>query len=360
MKRNLLLIIVLGSFITGISGCTPVVEYQVPVVTGTAPAQPTQDETETRIEEIEILEIPLPEPINIPEAEISGMDWYGDKLVLLPQYPGRFEIDGFGSLFMIERNDLIDYIKNPNEDPIQIVEIKFDDGSISTQLKGFEGFESIAFHANNFYVTVETKPGASMLGYVYRGSIDQDLSIMTIEPEVFQEIKPQAWFSNASEEAILIHNNLVYTFFEDYGLHKNNNPVAHIFDLDLNKLGTISMAHLEYRMTDVTGVNSDGRFWGMNYFYPGDVHLLPASDPLAEKYGEGASHQTYDPVERLVEFQITESGINIMDQAPLQFKLMPDNEARNWEGLVSLEELGFLVVTDKFPSTILGFYEILR
>jgi len=350
----------MGSFIAGISGCTPVVEIQDPVVTGTAPAQATQDEPEIRTEEIEILEIPLPEPINIPEAEISGMDWYGDKLVLFPQYPGRFEIDGFGSLFMIEKDDIIGFIGNPDGDPINIERIKFDDGGISAQLKGFEGFESITFHGNHFYVTVETKPGASMLGYIYRGTIDQDMSIMSIEPEVFQEIKPQAWFANASEEAILIYNETVYTFFEDYGLHKNNNPVAHTFDLDLNELGTISMAHLEYRMTDVTGVDSQGRFWGMNYFYPGDVYLLPASDPIAEKYGEGASHQTYDPVERLVEFQITEGGIQILDQAPLQFKLMPDNEARNWEGLVSLKELGFLVITDKFPSTILGFYEILR
>ena len=98
----------------------------------------------------------------------------------------------------------------------------------------------------------------------------------------------------------------------------------------------------------------------MNYFFPGDVHLLPASDPLAEKYGEGETHQSFDPVERLVEFQITEDGINISDQPPFQFRLLPDNEARNWEGLVLLDESGFLVVTDKFPTTILGFYEILR
>ena len=196
------------------------------------------------------------------------MDWYGDKLVLLPQYPGRFEIDGFGSLFIIEKDDIIDFIVNPDKDPISIERIKFEDGGISTQLKGFEGFKSIAFHGNKFYVTVETKPGASMLGYVYRGLIDQDLSIMSIEPEVFQEIKPQAWFPNASEEAMLIHNNLVYTFFEDYGLHKNNNPVAHMFDLDLNELGTISMGHIEYRITDVTSVNERGKLLGNELFLP--------------------------------------------------------------------------------------------
>ena len=41
MKRRLLLVIVLGSFIAGISGCKPVLEKQDPVVIETAPAQAT-------------------------------------------------------------------------------------------------------------------------------------------------------------------------------------------------------------------------------------------------------------------------------------------------------------------------------
>lgn len=330
------------------------------MVIETPPESQVTKEPASATIEGEILEIPLPEPINSADAEISGMDWYGDKLVLLPQYPGRFKSDGFGSLFMIQKSELLDYIRDPDGDPIQIERIKFDDAGISTRLKGFEGFESIAFHEDRFYVTVETKPGASMLGYVYRGSIDQNNNWMTIEAEVYQTIKPQAWFANASEEAILIYNETVYTFFEDYGLHKNNNPVVHKFDLDLNDLGPIPMRQIEYRITDVTGVDEEGKFWGMNYFYPGDIHLLPANDPIAEKFGEGETHQLFDPVERLVAFQITEKGINIINQAPLQFRLLPGNEARNWEGLVLLDELGFLVVTDKFPTTILGFYEILR
>jgi hypothetical protein len=360
MKQKLLIISILVLTIAGVAGCKPQEESQESLIIETPTAKQTQEEPTSVVDEGEILEIPLPEPINKPDAEISGMDWYGDKLVLLPQYPGRFESDGFGSLFMIEKSELLDYISVPDGDPIQIEQIKFDDGGISKQLKGFEGFESIAFYGDQFYVTVETKPGASMLGYVYRGSIDHDMSSMTIEADVYQTIKPQAWFPNASEEAMLIYNETVFTFFEDYGLHKNNNPVVHKFDLDLQELGTIPMDQIEYRITDVTGADEEGKFWGMNYFFPGDIHLLPASDPIAEKFGEGETHQSFDPVERLVAFQITEKGINLLDQAPLQFRLLPDNEARNWEGLVLLDELGFLVVTDKFPSTILGFYEILR
>ena len=204
MKPNFLVVGMVVLFIGGVSGCKPQEKSLETLMTVITPIIQATKELVSASVEGEILEIPLPAPINSAEAEISGMDWYEDQLVLLPQYPSRFEIDGFGSLFMIEKSDIQDYINNPNGDPIQIERVKFDDGGISEQLKGFEGFESIAFHGDHFYVTVETKPGASMLGYVYRGSIDQDMNVMTIEPEVYQAIKPQAWFANASEEAILI------------------------------------------------------------------------------------------------------------------------------------------------------------
>jgi len=34
---------------------------------------------------------------------------------------------------------------------------------------------------------------------------------------------------------------------------------------------------------------------------------------------------------------------------------LPGNDARNWEGIVRLDNRGFLLATDKFPTTILGF-----
>jgi hypothetical protein len=34
---------------------------------------------------------------------------------------------------------------------------------------------------------------------------------------------------------------------------------------------------------------------------------------------------------------------------------LSDEAARNWEGVVRLEDRGFLLVTDTFPRTLLGF-----
>ena len=86
--------------------------------------------------------------------------------------------------------------------------------------------------------------------------------------------------------------------------------------------------------------------------------LLPDSDPLVEQYGEGATHQKANQVERLVEFQIEPDGVRLVDAPPIQLELSPFGLPRNWEGIVRLQDGdldGFLLVTDKFPSTQVAF-----
>jgi hypothetical protein len=114
------------------------------------------------------------------------------------------------------------------------------------------------------------------------------------------------------------------------------------------------MPPLEYRLTDVTEPGADGVFWAINYFFPGEDFLLPSSDPLVERYGRGVTHAFYPQVERLVAFQYTGTAITLLDRAPIYLEL-PDANARNWEGIVRLDDRGFLIVTDKYPQTLLGF-----
>jgi hypothetical protein len=57
----------------------------------------------------------------------------------------------------------------------------------------------------------------------------------------------------------------------------------------------------------------------------------------------------------LVELQYTESGLELTGAAPIQLELLPGSLPHNWEGLVRLDSRGFLVMTDSFPDTILGF-----
>ena len=107
-------------------------------------------------------------------------------------------------------------------------------------------------------------------------------------------------------------------------------------------------------MTDATAVDENDRFWLINYFFPGDTDLRPLSDPLSQQFGQGTTHQQHEQVERLVELQLGAAAITLTGAPPIQLQL-PDDEARNWEGLVHLDERGFLLATDKFPTTILGF-----
>jgi hypothetical protein len=58
-------------------------------------------------------------------------------------------------------------------------------------------------------------------------------------------------------------------------------------------------------------------------------------------------------VERLVEFQYSESGITLAATPPLQLELGDD--PRNWEGIVRLDDRGFLLTTDWCLETILAF-----
>jgi hypothetical protein len=117
------------------------------------------------------------------------------------------------------------------------------------------------------------------------------------------------------------------------------------------------MAGLEYRVTDATSADEQGRFWVTNYLWPGDSVLQVLSDPLGGP-AAGSRSSEVGWVERLVELQITPEGISTTDRQPLYIE--PGEGPRNWEGIVRLGELGFLVVIDKFPSTRLAFVPLMR
>ena len=53
--------------------------------------------------------IPLNGPIDSKQAELSGLAWIRDILVLLPQYPERFG-SGEGVLFAISKQTILDYL----------------------------------------------------------------------------------------------------------------------------------------------------------------------------------------------------------------------------------------------------------
>lgn len=314
--------------------------------------QYAQNRTRTFAEEQPVLALELAGPIADRDAELSGLAWHDETLILLPQYPERFG-EGDGALFAIPKADILAALDGAHPAPLEPAPVRLTAPGLKESIANFQGYEAIGFHGDQVFVTIEAGEGTDMRGYLVSGIISTDLSEITLDTSNVAEIPLPFPSENHTDEALVVTDDSVLTFFEINGAGLNPAPAAQVFDFDLDPRGTLSFPHLEYRVTDAA-LSADGSAWVVNYFFPGDTDMLPQSDPLAEKFGEGSTHSEQDQVERLVQLTLTANGITLTDSAPIQL-VLSGADARNWEGLVPLDGRGFLLVTDKFPSTILAF-----
>jgi hypothetical protein len=284
------------------------------------------------------------------------MAWHAGDLILLPQYPERYGEGQTGAAFAISQVDILAFLDGSKPGPFEARRVEFIAPGIKERLPGYEGFEAIAIDGDRVFLTVETRP-AEMLGYLVSGLIAADNSTIALDLSIMTSIPPQASISNFSDEALLVFGNRLVSLYEANGALANPSPVAHLFDKDLGMQDNLPFPNVEYRITDATPADDYGRFWATNIFYPGDQPLQTSVDPLAEEFGKGATHQSSQIVERLVQFQFSEDGIVFAETPPIQLVLSNDGEARNWEAITTLEDRGFLIATDKYPTTILAFVE---
>lgn len=295
-----------------------------------------------------IRQIELAGPIADRTAELSGLAWYGDTLILLPQYPERFG-SGDGVLFAIPKADILQALDGKSIPPVTPAEIKLSAPGLKESIPAFQGYEAIGIHGDQVFLAIEAGAGAQdMRGYLVRGNISGNE--IQIDTQKVAPIPLPIASENHTDEALVVTGDQVLTFFEINGADLNPQPAAQVFDFELNRVGEIPFPQIEYRVTDAA-LTADHKIWVINYFFPGDTDMLPKVDPLAQP---GADRQ-YEQVERLVELNYAATGITLSGSAPVEMPLVAD--ARNWEGLALLDQRGFLVVTDKFPSTILGFVE---
>lgn len=318
-------------------------------------ATPAPTETYATVAEHPVTEMALDGPVAASRAEVSAMAWCGDQLVLVPQYPAKFQNDGQASVFAIPKAELEAYLDGSSTEAIEPAMIPFDDGGLKDEIDGFEGFESVTFDGDDVYMTVESHDGNKMVGFLVKGSVTGACEGIILDPESAALIEPQADLSNMTDETIIVYGGQIYTIYEANGVNVNPDPIAHVFNLDLEPLGTVSLPNVEYRITDAAVPDADGLVWAINYFYPGDTKLKPGTDEIAVEFGLGESHQELEQVERLIALQITGEGITFAGLAPIYLELNTDyDDSRNWEGLVRFGG-GFLLVTDEYPTTILGY-----
>ena len=314
-----------------------------------AAVEQTGNETEVQI-------IALARPLDQNKAEISGLAWCQGKLILLPQYPQRLSHNGESYLYYLERQDILDYIDGLSTQPLKPKRIRINEKELRKAVTFFDGFEAIACRDNKLWISIEA---LNFLGryqsFVVPGVIDftQDPKIQ-IDQRRLVQLKTQSNLINVGDEAIVLHGDDVIAIHEVNDSRAVKHPKARRVSRLSQDLSELDFPNLSYRITDATELDAEQRFWAINYKYSGDKFSRNATDQLAERFGQGDSHKKFYNVERLVEFQLEKKRISLVDQAPIQLK-MTAVEGRNWEGIVRLKGRGFLLASDKHPSTLLGF-----
>lgn len=298
---------------------------------------------------IDFIEIKLDDNISIPNAEYSGLDWYKDELILLPQYPGRLESENNGCLFSISKSDISNYIKSKSTNSIVFKKIELLSAGTENQVEGFQGYEAIAFDGEDVYLTIEAENSGEMSAFIVKGEIDTTRSLINLQENSLKEISMPVNLSNMAFESLVIINDKIVAIYEANGANINLKPLAVAFDADLQKYEILNFPNLEYRITDASRLNAN-TFWGINYLFEGDIDLLkPANDQFSHNSLESNS------VERIITFQLEENEIKLAKEDPIIINKKREIDSRNWEGIVKYDSLGFLLITDEFPKTVLAY-----
>jgi len=316
----------------------------------------TNEEKKAKVlDEVQIIQIPLAGDVSIRKSEISGLCWYNDNLILLPQYPDRFPDKNGGKIFYISKEKIKAYLSGKNISALEAEYFSINVNDFPDLFSIGSGFESVTINNNIAYFTIESASNLKTETYLISGLIDPVGKTIQLNQESLRKVQSEINIKNFSDESILLYNDKLYPIYEANGSNINPNSSVAVFDISMNYLNEIKFPNIEYRITDVTSVDENNKFWAINYFFPREAgKLSPANDNIANKFGIGKSHLDSKVVERLIQLQISNDEITLTEEAPIYIKLLKD-DSRNWEGIARLDEDGFLIVTDMFPETILAF-----
>ena len=299
-------------------------------------------------QEKNIKEIHLEGLITDKKQEISGMDWYQDRLFLLPENLGGF-------LFTISKIEILSALGKKKKKPITPKQTRFLTPDYAKTIPGFDGFEAISFNNNEVFISIEAEENGVMCGYVVWGEINPRTLEIQVKNKNIKKLNTPIQIENMSFESLLLHNENLIMIYEANGLNLQKKIKQTIFYPKENTISYIDFENIEYRITDVTKIDQHNKFWGINYFWPGDEKLLmPSKDFILNRFIKGKSHSQSKSVERLIEFEIKDNKIILSNTNPIQLVLDSEN-SRNWEAIARLDNKGFLIATDKYPKMILGF-----
>ena len=303
-------------------------------------------------QESKVIEIPLEGSAGKKELEMSGLTWYKNELILMPQYVDYDD----PAFYAISKSKLNQWLSKQSAEGIVPQKIKLTLPDYRKTIKGYQGFEAVCFDGNSIYLVIESKHDGIMKSFIVKGKIERKKGIITIDKDVLHEIPIPINIKNMGYESIIKYKNQILAIFEANGKNINPNPKIISFDRSLEKSKSLKFDNLEYRLTDATQVDKKGKFWAINFYWPGEEkRLKPALDEVLMNTNEGPTHEMFDHVERLVEYKIYKNEIKRTSSDPVQLTI--NKESRNWEGVVRLDKKGFIMIVDEYPRTILAFVE---
>jgi hypothetical protein len=303
-------------------------------------------------------EIKLPEEIGNVKFEYSGLTIFENNLILLPQYPFSSENDSIGYFFSIPLQRIRNYLKkNEYFIPIEVDSIKINLLELQQFNSSGSGLEAIEIdEKGNVYISIESysfKKGFAD-AYFFQGKFSADRKSIKFDKNSIIQIPSVNHLPNLSYESLVKYGNDILFIYEANGQNISNNHKTYKWNLEQQKFSEILFEPIEYRITDVAK-QSDSTFFALNYFWPGERELLkPSCDSLGLLKNESRVSCFQKSVERIVKFIVTNEAINIdYSFQPINFRISKEGST-NWEGLAYHKELGYFVISDTYPRTILG------
>lgn len=304
------------------------------------------------VEEYECREIKLSGNVSERNSEISGLAWHKNDLFFVAQYPGNYAEGESGVLWKISKKEIYNAIENP-EAVLTPRKVMLNTNGMGNVINSRgSGLEAIVFDGDDVYLSIENSELKDTYGIIVKGKIDAHGDKISILPESAVKIEHKVNIFNFAEETLTQSRDYIISIFEGNGRKIYPDAKAHLVSKKTGDISVIPIEHLEYRITDATELDENGNFWVINYFYPGDkskMKLCP--DKVVCKFGIGKTHRKNEQVERLVEFNFDGKRLQMTDRPPIQLKLKKDCKSNNWEGIVRLDDKGFLLITDYYPDT---------
>jgi hypothetical protein len=296
-------------------------------------------------QETQITLLPLTGPLADSEAELSGLAWHGDEhLVFLPQYRSVRECpSSAGCLYVLGRAQIESFLDGSTKGPLTpaIMTIEATD---MPEIEGFEGYEAIAFYNDDAYLLAESETADNTAAHLFRGHLDLARGQLILDVAQVPTLVPPRAFPNLSYESLIVAEHGVLALPEIHGAATDLYALR--FDLGLTSMTRVPFTAVDYRLTDVTAVNSDGEFWGLNVHWPG----------LATEALDDATSSATHAVERILKLHWNTDGVECEVSPAVVIRSIPGTtQVRNWEGLVRFGDRGFLIVTDQYPTSLFAF-----